>query len=134
MDDFVQKYNKWNIKKQKINFSDNEGFYFQEGDVWWCSLGLNIGSESYGKGESFRRPVLILKKLSLDLCIALPFTSKKKFGSWFMNIMLDDMHQCVLLYQIRTLNTRRFQRKIGEVDRVTLTSIKEKLKRLLELP
>ena len=62
--EFIEKYNKWNIKKQNIHFLDNRDIYFKEGDIWWCSIGLNIGDESYGKGRDFRRPILIFKKLS----------------------------------------------------------------------
>lgn len=131
--EFIEKYNDWNIKKQNIHFLNNEEFYFKEGDIWWCSIGLNIGSESYGKGKDFRRPILIVKKLSEDLCVVLPLTSKKKMGSWFVNIKLDGIHQCIMLYQIRTLNRKRFQRKIGELSYDTFIDIKEKLKILLEL-
>ena len=38
-------YNSWNTQKQIITESfENERVYFNEGEVWWCSLGLNIGN------------------------------------------------------------------------------------------
>lgn len=37
--------------------------FFNEREIWWCSLGVNIGYEIYGKGYVFSRPVLILKKI-----------------------------------------------------------------------
>ena len=131
--EFIEKYNNWNIKKQEIQFSDIEETYFKEGDVWWCSLGQNIGSESYGKGKDYRRPILVIRKLSEDLCIALPLTSKKKVGTWFVDILLNDESRCVMLYQIRTLNRKRFQRKMGEVSIEDFIKVKEKLESLLEL-
>lgn len=132
-EEFIEKYNNWNIKKQEIQFSYIEETYFKEGDIWWCSLGQNIGSESYGKGKDYRRPILVIRKLSEDLCIALPLTSKKKIGTWFADILLNDESRCVMLYQIRTLNRKRFQRKMGEVSVEDFIKVKEKLESLLEL-
>jgi len=99
VDDSIEKFNKWNIKKQEIHFSDVTGkIYFKEGQIWWCSVGQNVGSESLGKGEYFTRPILIIKKLSSDLCIALPLTSKKKTGTWFEEITFGGETICALLY------------------------------------
>ena len=75
----LKKYDSWNGQKKDLAESeDYTKIYFREGDIWWCSLGINIGSEVYGKGAYFRRPILIVKKLSSDLCIAVPITSQKK--------------------------------------------------------
>lgn len=133
-EEFKEEYNKWNIKKQDIQFLERaQNIYFKEGDVWWCSLGLNVGSESFGKGDNFRRPVLIIKKLSSDLCVAIPLTSKEKTGTWFIDITLQGEKKWAMLYQIRTLNKKRFSLKIGELDGTDLARVKEKLETLLEL-
>lgn len=128
-----QKYNDWNEKKQSLQSSDiSKKIYFKEADVWWCSLGLNLGSESFGKGDAFRRPILIVRKLSSDLCIALPLTSKEKNGTWFIDITLHAQKRWVMLYQIRTLHKKRFQHKIGELDATDFSRVKQKLQNLLE--
>ena len=136
-EEFRKKYNEWNIKKQNIHFKevkiDEPEMYFKAGDIWWCSLGLNVGSESFGKGENFRRPVLIIKKLSADLCIALPLTSQEKIGTWFIDITFHGEKKWVMLYQIRTLNKKRFYLKISELDDADISKVKEKLETLLEL-
>ena len=54
-------FDHWNKSKKKIEVRRDK-FLYKEGDVWWCSVGLNIGTESCGKGGEFRRPVLIIKK------------------------------------------------------------------------
>ena len=130
----IEKYNTWNIKKQGIGLSEHtKELFFKEGQVWWCSLGINIGSESFGKGENFRRPILVIKKLSADLCVALPLTSQEKTGTWFIDITLQGQKRWALLYQIRTLHKKRFSVIIGELAYDDFSRVKEKLETLLEL-
>ena len=56
-------FDSWAEVKKKIH---EKGFnsYFKERDVWWCRLGVNIGDEEDGKGNSFLRPVLVIKKFN----------------------------------------------------------------------
>ena len=127
-------YDQWNLKKQDLQKRIPPNWiYFNEGDVWWCSLGLNLGSETFGKGRDFCRPMLIIKKLSSELCIALPITSNKKEGTWFTKISIKDESRWVMLHQIRMIHKKRFQRKVGRVDSTDFNKTKEKLETLLEL-
>ena len=134
MEEQNKNYDKWNDKKKELQKSSLlKTIYFKEGDIWWCSLGLNIGDESFGKGEFFRRPVLVYRKLSNNMCIAIPLTSKEKTGTWFVDITLNSETRCAMLYQIRTLHKKRFQYKIGQLSKADLIKVKEKLEVLLEL-
>lgn len=127
-----QQYDNWNNVKKHLSKREQK-FFFKEGEIWWVSLGQNLGTESYGKGETFRRPVLIVKKLSGDSCIVLPLTSKLKKGSWFVDITFQGEIKSVLLYQIKMMNTKRFQRRLAFLDESDFKKVKEKLKALLEL-
>ena len=127
-------YDDWNAKKKDIASSNRTSeIYFREGDIWWCSIGLNVASETFGKGNDFRRPVLVIKKLSHNTCIAIPLTSKEKEGSWFAEITIQGERKKAMLYQIRMIHKKRFQRKICELDGKDFSYVKEKLKILLEL-
>ena len=127
-------YNNWNKKKQEIQFSNKtDKIYFKEGQIWWCSVGVNIGDESYGKGDDFKRPVLIIKKLSRNLCVTLPITTKEKIGSWFFEISILKEKRWVMLSQIKSVSKKRFKFKISEINENELFKIKEKLENLLEL-
>lgn len=129
-----EKYNNWNLKKQDLQFgTSTDTLFFNEAEIWWCSLGINIGAESFGKGDNFYRPILIIKKLSNDLCVALPITSKRKVGTWFYNMNFQDKTQCVMLYQIRVIHKKRLYLKIGQIENTILSLVKEKLENLLEL-
>jgi mRNA interferase MazF len=133
-EDIKIKYDDWNEKKQELQVSgDTKILYFNEGDIWWCSLGINLGDETFGKGEDFRRPILIIKKLSNDLCIALPITSQSKKGTWFVDIVLQGEANWVMLHQIRMLHKKRFQIKMAELTREEFSRVKEKLEQLLKL-
>ena len=39
---------------------------FAEGEIWWVSLGQNVGYEANGKNEKFERPVLVVRKFNKD--------------------------------------------------------------------
>lgn len=128
----IKKYDEWNKKKKALSTKETE-FLFKEGEIWWSSLGLNLGTESFGKGETFRRPVLVIRKLSSETCIVVPLTSKEKTGSWFTGINFQGENNWAMLYQIRMIHTKRFQRRLAELDHKDFIRVKEKLENLLEL-
>jgi len=125
-------FDNWNSKKKEIeNLSVK--FLFKTGEIWWCSVGLNVKAESCGKGEDYQRPVLILKKLSGESFIGIPLSTKKKEGTWFCEITVHGEKRYALLYQIRMFSSNRFQRRLASLDDVDFKRVKEKLKALLEL-
>jgi mRNA interferase MazF len=66
---------KWNEVKEGVNSLDPSNIYFNEREIWWCYLGLNVGIEEDGKGENFMRPVLIINKFSRRLCWVIPLST-----------------------------------------------------------
>lgn len=75
----------------------------KDGDVWWCAVGENIGTEINGKNQTYTRPVLVLKKLSRYNFIGIPLTSKAHIGSWYINFVFQNKVQTAVLSQIRIL-------------------------------
>ncbi len=122
----------WNEKKKELE-RRNDQFLFKEGDIWWCSIGVNIKDESCGKGYDYQRPVLILKKLSSYLFIGIPLSTQKKQGTWFEQIFIYKGERTALLYQIRMFHTNRFQHRLAILDQHEFSRIKEKTKQLLGL-
>lgn len=125
-------FDKWNEKKKILEDKEDE-YLFKTGDIWWCSVGLNIAQESCGKGETFRSPVLVLKKLSRQGFIGIPLSTQKKEGTWFAPITIMGEVQYVLLHQIRMFSANRFQRRLTTLDDKDFAKVKEKLEVLLEL-
>ncbi len=128
----AQKYDDWNEEKKKIA-TTKKTVLFKEAEVWWCAVGYNVGTESFGKGKMFCRPILIIRKLSHDSCICIPLTSKEKIGSWFSEITVHKHKKTVVLSQIRMLHTNRFLDRIMTLNDEDFIHIKEKLKLLLKL-
>ena len=125
-------FDSWNEQKKKLE-TIRQRVLFKEREVWWCAVGLNISNESCGKGITFRRPILVLKKLSGTSCIGIPLSTQKKIGTWFVNISIHDETQYAFLYQIRMFSTNRFQRRLTTLDDKDFLKVKEKLEALLEL-
>ena len=125
-------FDDWNIKKKKLEEIKNK-FLFKQGDIWWCSVGLNIRTESCGKGEQYQRPVLVLKKLSSESFISIPLSTKEKIGSWFVDITIHKEKRYALLYQIRMFSTNRFQHRLAALHETALPREKAKLTALIEM-
>jgi len=51
-------FDKWNEVKKEIE-EDNRNIIIKEREIWWTNMGLNIWTESCGKWDFFRRPVLV---------------------------------------------------------------------------
>lgn len=60
---FIKNFIDWFQLKIRIDTHEHKPPFFKDGEIWWCSIGENIGGEISGKGTYFRRPVLVLRKL-----------------------------------------------------------------------
>lgn len=56
-------FDKWIRVKKQID-KQNKLRSIKEGDIWWSSVGENVGNEICGKGDAYTRPVLVFKKLN----------------------------------------------------------------------
>jgi len=94
---------------------------------------LNLKQESCWKWDDFRRPVLILKKLSTNTFIWIPLSTKLKNGTWYADYTQNWEKCTALLYQIKMFDVTRFQRRIWQMDEKDFSGIKKRLKLLLNL-
>ena len=74
----------WNSVKTNLDLNGRQPNPAQ-GEIWWAGVGLNIGTEMNGKSRTFARPVLVYKKLSRYNFMAIPLTSQKHDGSWYVS-------------------------------------------------
>lgn len=119
----IETYDAWNKVKKKLAVNSSPKYY-RQGQIWWCSIGYNLGSETYGKGGTFTRPVLVLRKLSNNIFLGIPLSSKTKLGSWYVIFKHHGLDVCALLHQIRILDKKRLVQMMGQVDDTDFSKIK----------
>lgn len=129
MQPYEKDFLSWHTEKSRIQNSTYKPF-FKEKEIWWCSIGLNIGHEEDGKGINFRRPILVLRKLSEDTFFGVPLSSKLKLGSYFYNFSYSDQHNTALLAQLRMSDSGRLDRILGVVSEKDFDNIKKAVKNL----
>jgi len=125
-------FDRWNLVKKSIEESGKRQL-FNEGDVWWCSVGINVAHEICGKGDKFNRPVLVIRKLSADTFVGVPLSTKEKAGSWYGRVTIKDRPQTLLLNQVRLFSTNRFESRMTTIGWDDLVLVKASLRQLLTL-
>lgn len=125
------KFIQWTKLKIRIHISNNSKLYFCEREIWWTSLGVNIGYEQDGKNERFERPVLILKVFNRDIFWALPITSKEKTGKYYYQFEHSGNKYSVILSQIRLISSKRLLRKIRVLPDTDFEKVRKLIKDLI---
>jgi mRNA-degrading endonuclease toxin of MazEF toxin-antitoxin module len=121
----------WNKLKKEIDNSKTD-FYVQTRQIWWCSLGVNIGSEQNGHGECFERPVIVIRKYTSDTFLCIPLTTKEKSGNYYYK-MGDNLEitSYAILSQAKVLDRKRLRRLIGMVPHKEFHEIIDRYKNLI---
>ena len=123
----MKDFDNWNKHKKIVdNKKHGDSFYIRDGELWWCSVGLNIGVEIDGKNEIYERPVFILKNHNKDIVSILPVTTKVKDTYYQYNFEYKSKHQSVVLTQVKAIDTKRLSRKIGVLPKNLRKEILEK--------
>lgn len=109
---------RWHFVKDCLMKSKRK-IFFHKREVWWCSIGKNIGFEQNGKGEEFTRPVVIVKRLSLDTCLVVPLTvSNKRKNVFSIGFLKDENRESfAMVEQFRLIDARRLRKKIGVLNK-----------------
>jgi mRNA-degrading endonuclease toxin of MazEF toxin-antitoxin module len=119
-------FDKWGRKKRMVQ-SRPDTFLFQEREVWWCSLGYNIGSEENGKNENYERPVIVFRKFGDGVLWAIPITSSQIINNSRVEypFILNGIAQTADIMQIRLISSKRLLRHIGMVSFVDFQKIRK---------
>ncbi len=77
-------------------------------EIWWCRLGVNVGTEQDGKGNWYVRPCIILRGFGADACLVAPLTTSPRKHSLRVPVGLIEGDEArANLSQIRVIDTRR---------------------------
>ena len=112
----MKRFRLWIVLKERLHETGHRPPLVSEGDIWWASVGENVGSEINGKSNLFSRPVVILKKLSHGFYFVVPTTTRERSGSWFVPFRQQARAMVACLHQARSLDHRRLSSKLGAMD------------------
>lgn len=130
---YIKSFDKWNSVKKHLNDEDS-GIFCRAGEIRWVSIGVNVGSEMDGKGESFNRPCLIVDVFSDKLALVFPMTTSLKKAVGYIPFTLSDgRNVSVCVHQARTISPRRVLKRIQTVSENKLKEIKECYKKFYRL-
>ncbi|OGH65235.1 MAG: hypothetical protein A2821_03650 [Candidatus Magasanikbacteria bacterium RIFCSPHIGHO2_01_FULL_41_23] len=135
----MKDFSEWHNIKHKIeNFQVEKLFHDRE--IWWCSLGSNIGFEQDGKNAKYERPILIFRKFSKGMFWGLPLTSKEKDDIFHHKIILHLIDQNekpqekisrVILSQLRLLSAKRLIRRVARINEKIFAEIEKQVINLI---
>lgn len=120
-------FDAWNIEKKVVEKTNEESVSFHEREIWWCSIGVNVGDEQDGKNSLFERPVLVVKKFNRKIAWVIPLSTRDKVGVYYYSLEYNGEKSTLLLSQLRLLSIKRFRRFIGKVSDYQFSNIKKKL-------
>lgn len=115
----------WIGLKESLDSKISSAPYVSEGEIWWVSLGENIGTEMNGKSDRFSRPVIILRKLAHGFYLVIPLTTKVHTGTWYVNFKQKGVDMSACLHQIRSMDFRRLYSCLGELDLEDFRKVKK---------
>jgi len=123
-------FDKWNSSKKELeNVAITK--YIHPREIWWCSLGLNLGAEIDGKNENFERPVIIMKVYNKETMVILPLTTKKKDDKFHYKIQTEEKTVWAKLTQVRLISNKRLLRKVDLLDKESFGSLRQAWLQLL---
>jgi mRNA interferase MazF len=120
----------WLSLKSGLHEAKHRPPHVSEGDIWWASVGENVGSEINGKSTLFSRPVIVLRKLAHGFYFVIPTTTQDRKGSWFVPFRQKDRSMLACLHQARAIDYRRLSSKLGTIDDKDFERVKDGFKRL----
>ncbi|MES2623207.1 MAG: type II toxin-antitoxin system PemK/MazF family toxin [Patescibacteria group bacterium] len=126
----VKKFIDWIFEKIAID-KNERSVQVNEGEVYWCSLGENIGDEENGKGETLKRPVLIFKKFNKNIFWGIPMSSRLKENKYYVRVKLKNNTRSVMISQLRLLDTKRLDIKIGYISSEDFELVRKSIINLL---
>lgn len=123
-------FQKWHYEKIVVH-NDKERPFFHEREVWFCSLGENIGFEQDGSGDDFLRPIIVIKKFNHEIFWCIPLTTKMKSGDHYFSFTLNNKTSTAIMSQLRLVDAKRLHYKIGTILKTDFEDVKRKIRQFL---
>ena len=97
-------YAQWTKNKAIIKFNKKiPTFPITNNYIYWCNLGINIGSE-----QNKIRPIIVTKtKKESKVCTIIPLTSERMNDTRWYHIDLENQNSTALIEQLRNISKLR---------------------------
>jgi len=126
----MKDFDTWNTIKKDVDAG--KGKLYKQRDIWWCSLGVNVGFEQDGTGKSYERPVVVLRGFSKAVCLVVPLTTSTKENKYHLALgEIDGKSAAAITSQVRLVDTRRFIDKVGMLEKEKFQELKNAVRDLL---
>ena len=123
-------FDRWNEAKKEIDRTSFRPLVHIR-EVWWCSLGVNVGREEDGNEEFFERPVLVLNKFNRDMVLAIPMTTTPKRTPYHFLIPYNDTEVALVLSQLRLVSTKRLKRRMYQMPDPLFDEVRSAVQRMI---
>ena len=123
-------FKEWHELKSVLE-KDGRRVFFHEREVWFSSLGFNLGYEQDGKGAKFLRPVIVLKKFNQDIFWGIPMTGTIKPYPYYYELSVNGNKVSAVVSQLRLIDRKRLFRKVGMISEEDFERIKQRVIDLL---
>lgn len=120
-------FDEWGLEKKNLEEFGHTELEFHEREIWWCSIGINLGDEQDGKNACFERPVLVIKKFNKKIAWVLPLSTQIKDGMYYHQLFHDGQTFVVILSQIRLISVKRVRRYIRKISQHQFKIIQNKI-------
>jgi mRNA interferase MazF len=120
----------WHTRKEKLEENVSRPF-FHEGEIWWSSVGVNVGFEQDGGGTDYLRPVLVYRKFNKEIFWGIPLTHADKNGRFYFKLSNKNSGSTAILSQIRLMDAKRLSHKMGGISKEDFITLNKKFKELL---
>ena len=125
-----KEFGKWSIKKEILDKRIRIPLIVER-DVFWCSIGINIGDEEDGKNELFARPVLVFKKFSPNLFWGIPLTTQNKENEYYVQIKFKGITNSIMVSHLRLYDAKRLGLRMGKLEINEYNKIVENIRNLI---
>lgn len=104
-------FDRWNGFKKSLE-ENKKSVDFLERDIWWCSVGVNVGREQQSQTENFSRPVIIIKRFTPDIFLAVPLTTQMRENKFRIPLKIGGVENDALILHMRSYDRKRLVRKV----------------------
>lgn len=124
---YKKDFDSWSKTKKRIDTELQPKQFIRPGEIRWAALGVNVGSEMDGKGESFTRPVVVVHITGTHLAMVTPLSTKVKTLPGYVPFQWKGRNLSICIHQTRVISQKRLLRRFGRLRVSKLRSIRKQI-------